>query len=143
MQAAFPVFTLRLFLLARAIEMKKTYANLLIAIAVLQGGYMLFDGIHKLKTGSYFGGQVGPWGHLVTAVGISPDSMAPAFITFGALWLAGGAGVILDAAWAPLLLTILAVITLAYPIFGTLLALLALFLLLKGKERPPAMRPNV
>jgi hypothetical protein len=123
--------------------MKKNYAYVLIAIAALQGGYMLFDGTHKLKTGSYFGGQVGPWGHLASAVGISPDSMAPAFIVFGALWLAAGAGMLLDVAWAPLLLTILAILTLAYPVFGTLLALLALFLLFKGKDRSSAMRPTV
>ena len=58
----------------------------LIALAV--GGWMIFDGIHVLSTGKYFGpDKPGPWSDLVAAVGIEPFGLGPVFITFGTLWL--------------------------------------------------------
>lgn len=90
---------------------------------------MLFDGIHKLRTGSYFGSHLGPWANLVSAVGISPDVLAPVFIALGALWLAGAIAFLLNVRWSGLLLTVLSIVSLAYLVFGTLLAVASLVLL--------------
>src|SRR5580698_1822867 len=101
----------------------------LLGVSALQGGYMLFDGIHKLRTGSYFGGHLGPWANLVSAVGISPDAMAPVFVVLGVLWLTGGVAYLLDLRWSRLLLIVLSVVSLAYLIFGTLLSIASLAML--------------
>ena len=45
----------------------------LFAVCLLQGGYMLFDGMHRLLAGSYFGGRLGPW-----AAWYQPLASAPA-----------------------------------------------------------------
>jgi len=107
----------------------------LFAVCLLQGGYMLFDGVHRLLTGSYFGGRLGPWAALVSAVGISPGSMAPVFIVLGALWLVGGVALLFHARWSTGLLIAVSVISLAYLVFGTILSLLALAILLMSRKQ--------
>jgi hypothetical protein len=96
---------------------------------------MLFDGMHRLLAGSYFGGRLGPWAALVSAVGISPGSMAPVFIVLGVLWLVGGVAFLLGARGAAGLLIVVGVISLAYLVFGTILSLLALAILLMSRKR--------
>jgi hypothetical protein len=107
----------------------------LFAVCLLQGGYMLFDGMHRLLTGSYFGGQLGPWAALVSAVGINPASMAPVFVVLGALWLVGGVALPFRARWSTGLLIAVSVISLAYLVFGTILSLIALVILLMNRKR--------
>ena len=98
-------------------------------IAALQGGYMLFDGVHQLTTGQYFGGRVGPWAKVVSAVGLQPDAMAPVFIVVGILWLVAGLALLLNLRWSRPLLVGLAVVLLAYLVFGTILSLVLLALM--------------
>src|SRR3989441_11627255 len=57
------------------------------SIPVVVGGYMLCDGTHALLLGRYFGPGVGPWGFLVSLVGVDPASMATPFVVQGLLWL--------------------------------------------------------
>jgi hypothetical protein len=102
---------------------------------MLQGGYMIFDGMHRLHVGSYFGGRLGPWAALVSAVGISPGSMAPVFVVLGALWLVAGVAFLCRARVATALVIAVSVISLAYLVFGTILSLLALTLLLTHRKR--------
>jgi hypothetical protein len=106
----------------------------LLGISMLQGGYMLFDGVHKLRTGSYFGSHLGPWAHLVSSVGIEPGAMAPVFVVLGMLWLTGGIAAVLRFRWSALLLTVLSLISLAYLVFGTLLSVAALVLLFARRD---------
>jgi hypothetical protein len=96
---------------------------------------MLFDGMHRLFTGSYFGGRLGPWAALVSAVGISPGSVAPVFVILGALWLVGGVAFLLRARWSTALLTAASMVSLAYLAFGTILSLIALVILLMNRRR--------
>jgi hypothetical protein len=103
--------------------------------SLLQGGYMLFDGTHRLITGNYFGGRLGPWAALVAMIGIRPGSMAPAFIVAGVLWLAAGAGSVFEWRWSRALLIALSVISLAYLVFGTILSLLVLVILFTERRR--------
>jgi len=96
---------------------------------------MLFDGMHQLLTGSYFGGRLGPWAALVSAVGISPGSIAPVFVVLGVLWLVGGVAFLFRARWSTGLLIAVSVISLAYLVFGTILSLIALAILLVHRKR--------
>ncbi len=107
----------------------------LFAVCLLQGGYMLFDGMHRLLAGSYFGGRLGPWAALVSAVGISPGSMAPVFLILGVLWILGGVAFLFGARGSTGLLIAVSVISLAYLVFGTILSLLALAILLMRRKR--------
>jgi len=96
---------------------------------------MLFDGVHRLLAGNYFGGRLGPWAALVSAVGINPASMAPVFIVLGTLWLVGGVAFLFRARWSTGLLIAVSVISLAYLVFGTILSLIALAILLMRRKR--------
>jgi uncharacterized membrane protein YjjP (DUF1212 family) len=108
---------------------------ILATVCLLQGGYMLFDGMHRLLTGSYFGGRLGPWAVLVSAAGISPASMAPLFVVLGVLWLVGGVALLFRARWSTGLLIAVSAISLAYLVFGTILSLIALAILLMNRKR--------
>ena len=92
---------------------------------------MLFDGIHKEITGSYFGNRLGPWASLTSAAGISPETMAFMFIVLGALWLAGALGLILRLRSARLMLIFVGVLSLFYLPLGTALSIVALVLLFR------------
>ncbi len=97
---------------------------------------MLFDGMHRLLAGSYFGGRLGPWEALVSAAGINPGSVAPVFIVLGILWLVGGVAFLFRARGSAGLLIAMSVISLAYLVFGTILSLLVLAILLMSRKRP-------
>ena len=112
-----------------------------VALCVVQGGYMAFDGMRALVVGSYLtpgsgdhAGQLGPWARLVRAVGIAPEStgMKAAFVVLGAAWLIAAAGLALGAQWGRWLGVVLAVGTLWYLVPGTLISVLLLVLLLVG-----------
>jgi hypothetical protein len=109
--------------------------------ALVQGSYMLFDGIHKMRTGTYFGKRIGPWSHVVSAVGISADSMGPVFVILGVLWIVALIVFQLGFAWSRSMLAILAIITLAYIPFGTLLSSLALLMLALTPRGEPGEDP--
>lgn len=111
-------------------SLRFTWKSVLLIASALQGSYMLFDGIHKLLTGSYFGHHLGPWAKLVSLAGISPDAMAPVFVVLGVLWLMGSAALLLRTRWSRSMLIVLSVISLAYLVFGTLLSLISLVILL-------------
>ena len=96
---------------------------------------MAFDGMHRLLTGCYFGGRLGPWAALVSALGIQPDSIAPVFVVLGALWLVGGVTFLLRVRWSGGLLMAVSVVSLAYLVFGTILSLIALLILLMNRKR--------
>ena len=70
-------------------------------IALLIGGWLLFDGCHALTTGDYVtpksgpaAGQLGPWSRVVRAAGFEPRSNAVKLVHvgLGAFWLLALAG---------------------------------------------------
>jgi hypothetical protein len=64
------------------------YRILLAIVGVLAGGWMVFDGIHVLLRGKYFGPEKpGPWSAIVRAVGLDPFKLGPIFIAMGVMWL--------------------------------------------------------
>jgi hypothetical protein len=65
-------------------------------LAIIEAGWMLFDGSRALILGDYvtptsgpYAGQLGPWTKLVSRVGIEPRStlMKCIFTIYGAVWL--------------------------------------------------------
>lgn len=70
---------------------------IVIALSLLNAGYMAFDGTKALVTGDYvrpstgeYAGQIGPWHKLVQKIGINPMStfMKSIFVLFGVIGLA-------------------------------------------------------
>ncbi len=102
-------------------------------LALVQGAYMLADGVHFLTSGAYFGNGAGPWASLVVRTGLDPLSrtMAAVFVVFGALWLASAAllasAAVLARSTARYAVVVLAVLTLWYLPVGTLLSAIVLF----------------
>ena len=99
-------------------------------VALVVGGWMIFDGIHVLSTGKYFGPEKpGPWSDLVIAAGIDPFRFGIPFVTFGGLWLLFAAAMLFGQGWAWYAALILAVLTLWYLPVGTILSLVYIALL--------------
>lgn len=113
---------------------------LVIGLAVFLGGWFAFEGGRALVVGDYitpksgrYAGQLGPWHHLVKAVGIEPRStlMKAIFLGYGLVWLVVAVGFAAGTArpwWWGML--ILAVGALWYLPFGTLIALVQIVLLI-------------
>lgn len=67
-----------------------------LALAVLQGGWLVFDGAHALLVGDYVtptegphAGQLGPWAAVVSALGFQPRSLPIKWlhVGLGIAWL--------------------------------------------------------
>jgi hypothetical protein len=107
----------------------KPYKIVLVAIACLQGGYMVVDGIHVLLRHYYISGQAGPWAMIVRKAGLNENDMGPFFIILGSVWLIGGFLNFMGARIGTAALRLAAMISLLYLLFGTLLSLIAIAVL--------------
>ncbi len=104
---------------------------ILVLLAGLAGGWMLFDGVHVLRHGKYFGPDLpGPWRHLPEALGIDPLRMGPVFVVLGALWLLAAAVFLVTGSRLPL--AGCAILGLWYLPVGTALSLATLALIWLG-----------
>jgi hypothetical protein len=105
-------------------------AKIVMMIAgALAGGWMLFDGVHVLVRGKYFGpDKPGPWSALVARVGVDPFKLGPLFIALGALWLICLIAALLGKTWGWSGAAAAAVASLWYFPLGTFLALVYLLL---------------
>jgi hypothetical protein len=118
---------------------------IVVALALVVGGWLAFDGAHALLTGDYVtprsgahAGRLGPWAALVSAVGIEPRStlMKSLHLTLGCAWLLATAAFVLrlPRSWHAMLAC--AVLGLWYLPFGTLLGAVQIALLLTPPLRP-------
>lgn len=73
---------------------------IVVVLAVVQGGWLTFDGARALLVGDYLtpssgphAGQLGPWSRLVAAVGLDPRSTTVKclHVGLGVAWLAAAA----------------------------------------------------
>ena len=73
----------------------------IVALGLIEGCWMAFDGTRALTLGDYvtpsrgtYAGQLGPWHHVVSTVGIPPRSAAMKliFVAYGVAWLAIAVG---------------------------------------------------
>src|SRR5262249_30773152 len=110
-----------------------------IALALLEAGWMTFDGARAFIVGDYvtmktgpYAGQLGPWTKVATAVGIEPRSvvMKSIFVCYGSVWLVIIACFILNIGWSPWAMLIAAAGALWFMNFGTLSSTIQIILLL-------------
>jgi hypothetical protein len=105
-------------------------------IALVVGGWMIFDGIHVLTTGKYFGPEKpGPWSDVVAAIGLDPFKLGVPFVVLGVLWLLFLSAMLLHQPWAWSAALITAILTLWYLPIGTFLSLVYITLLFVFRSR--------
>ena len=101
-----------------------------LVLALLVGGFFVFDGARALVVGDYitpksgrFAGELGPWQRPVRAMGIEPRStlMKIIFVTYGSVWIVVMLAFAVGAKWAWWGMLACAVGSMWYLPFGTLL----------------------
>lgn len=111
------------------------FSSVAIALMLLNGAWMAFDGSRALVTGDYvtpksgvYAGQLGPWASLLRAVGLDPRSspVKAVFVLYGLAVILASVAFFLGVGWTRTALMALAVLGLWYLPFGTLIGLLAL-----------------
>jgi len=117
-----------------------TWASWLVAaLSAFEASWMAFDGIRALVVGDYvtprsgsYAGQLGPWHHFASAVGIGPRStlMKAIFVAYGMAWLVIIGFYVAEAPWARAAMIAAAALSLWYLVVGTLVSTIVLTLLL-------------
>jgi len=108
-------------------------------LAVMNFGYMTFDGSRALVKGDYirpgsgtYAGQLGPWSKLVTKIGINPEStmMKVIFLAWGLIGLFIVLCYVLNQRWAANGLIAINILSLWYLVPGAISSSLQIVLLL-------------
>ena len=109
-----------------------------IVLALVEAGWLTFDGTRALVVGDYVtpksgphAGQLGPWSKVVAAVGIEPRStlMKSIHLVLGAAWLVVIVCYAMRMPWAWTGMLVCAVLGLWYLPIGTLLSVVQIVLL--------------
>lgn len=109
---------------------------LIMAVGSVAGGWMVFDGVHVMLRGKYFGPEKpGPWSVLFARVGIDPFRLGPMFVALGVLWVVFLVALLCGRTWGWYGAAGMAVLSLWYLPLGTILSLLYLGLLYFGSTR--------
>lgn len=104
---------------------------LVAAISLINGLWMLIDGVYVILKGKYIGPEKpGPWASVVGITGVDVFKLGPLFVLFGIAWLAFAAAFLTDANWARMFGLALSILTLWHLPFGTLISIVVFILLL-------------
>lgn len=110
---------------------------IIVVLAFTEAGWMAFDGAHALVAGDYVtpnsgpnAGQLGPWQHVVSAIGIAPRSalMKTIFVVYGLAWLAIIIAYVREASWSNAGMLLAAVGSLWYLAVGTITSVIIIAL---------------
>jgi len=100
-------------------------------LALLNGIYMLADGIYCMINGKFIGPEKpGPWANLFYKLKIDIIKLSPLFIVFGVAWLFFVVGLWTNQSWAYILGILISILSLWYLPFGTLISIASLIILL-------------
>ena len=103
----------------------------MIILSLINGGYMLADGIYVLLHGKYIGPEKpGPWAMLFEMFNMNVFRLGPMFILFGILWLGFIPAVLTQTSWSNMYGIVLSIATLWYLPFGTIISIAILVMLL-------------
>jgi hypothetical protein len=109
---------------------------LITILGLLNGGYMLLDGLYVMIKGKYIGpAKPGPWANLFYKLNMDVFKLGPLFIVFGLVWLVWLCGLWTNQSWTFLLGILISVFTLWYLPAGTLFSLIILILLITAKQK--------
>lgn len=113
-------------------------AWVVVALALIEGGWLAFDGGRALVVGDFvtpksgqYAGQLGPWAEVVSAVGIEPRStlMKSIHLVLGLTWLGVIIRFVQRSSWGWSGMVLCAVLGLWYLPFGTLMSFIQIVLL--------------
>ena len=111
----------------------KTLATIL---ALVNGCYMLIDGIYVILKGKYIGPEhPGPWADLFSKLNIDVFKLGPLFIFMGLLWLIWIFALWTNQVWGFGFGLFVSVFTLWYIPFGTLFSVIIIVLLFTAKHK--------
>ena len=100
---------------------------LVIGLSLLNGLWMLIDGIHVIARGKYIGPEKpGPWASLIGLTGVDVFKLGPLFVLYGVAWIAFVIFSLTDVSWARGFGIALSIATLWYLPVGTLISLIVL-----------------
>ena len=111
---------------------------LVVALALLNAGYMVVDGTRALTKGDYFTpssgehkGELGPWARVVRTIGIEPRStpMKTFFVVYGVAWIVVTVAFAREQTWSWPAMLLLALGSLWYLTVGTVISALVAILL--------------
>jgi hypothetical protein len=119
---------------------------LILLCALVEAGWMTFDGSRALIVGDYVTpesgprkGELGPWSHAVTAAGLDPRGtpVKMFFVAYGLLWLAVAAAFTFRVSWSFTAMLAAAIGALWYLPVGAVLsaAQIALLVLFRSRLR--------
>jgi len=96
-------------------------------LGLVNGLWMLFDGVHVLLKGKYYGPEIpGPWSIPIAALGMDPLGFGPVFVVTGIVWLVYVAAILTSQEWSLPLGILVSVATLWYIPVGTAISLVVL-----------------
>ena len=105
-------------------------------LGILNGGYMLVDGIYAMIKGKFIGpGKPGPWANIFYKFNVNVFKLGPLFIIFGLLWLLWLYGFWTKQDWSYSFGILVSILTLWYLPVGTLFSLIILSMLIFFKSR--------
>ena len=108
----------------------------LTVLALLNGGYMLADGIYVTLNGKYIGPQTpGPWALPFQSMHIDVFTLGPLFIALGLLWLFFLLGLWTKQTWTRKLGIAVAVLTLWYMPLGSVFSALVLIIFITSRHK--------
>jgi hypothetical protein len=109
---------------------------LILILGILNGGYMLLDGIFVMIKGKYIGPEKpGPWANLFYKLNVDVFKLGPVFILFGILWLIWLYGFWTNQNWAYSFGLIISVLTLWYLPVGTLFSIIIFIVLIFARRK--------
>ena len=104
-------------------------------LALLNGAYMLIDGIYVMMKGKYIGPpQPGPWAEIFYKFDIDVIKLGPLFIIFGILWLVWLISLWSNQSWTFGFGIMISILTLWYLPVGTLFSIIILLILIFAKQ---------
>jgi len=109
---------------------------LITIFGVVNGGYMLLDGLFVIFNGTYIGPEKpGPWANVFSMFNVDVFKLGPLFVFYGLTWLVWVVALWTQQSWAYSLGVILSILTLWYLPVGTLFSLIILIVLLTTRVR--------
>lgn len=119
---------------------------IVLLLALVEGGWLLFDGVHALTTGDYYtppsgeyAGQLGGWSKLFEAIDVDPRStlVMGLHVGIGGLWLLAMAAFLKRVPGSRLAMLGCAVLALWYWWIGTALSVIQIVLLMRPSLSQP------
>jgi len=109
---------------------------LITILGILNGGYMLLDGIYVMMKGKYIGPEKpGPWAKLFYKFNVDVFKLGPLFVAFGILWLVWLYSLWTNQNRAYIFGIVISILTLWYLPVGTLFSIIVLTILFLGKQK--------